>query len=223
MACSGAAPQAGTGWVTAPKFGWKRQVRRDGIRHHRGVQIDLDALPADPAILQQMLREVVTVAAHPHGALHAENDKLRLLIQAHQGASLRRQAMSLLHHHLGHDRRFDEQRGGEIARFVDINSGGPQPVVMPAADHLTRLNRRGAASMGRSARRLPPGIPVFVAIGTRDSEGLNTGARRVFAVLPRDPRHRFIEVDGNHDGVPLAASGVAQAWGLEVAMGSAGH
>jgi transposase len=45
------------------------------------VQIDLDTLPDDPAILQQMLREVVTVAAHQHGALHAENDKLRLLIQ----------------------------------------------------------------------------------------------------------------------------------------------
>src|SRR3954469_19308177 len=28
-----------------------------------------------------MLREVVTAAAHQHGALHAENDKLRLLIQ----------------------------------------------------------------------------------------------------------------------------------------------
>jgi transposase len=45
------------------------------------VQIDLDTLPDDPAILQQMLREVVTAAAHRHGALHAENDKLRLLIR----------------------------------------------------------------------------------------------------------------------------------------------
>ena len=41
------------------------------------MQIDLDTLPDDPAILQQMLRDVV----HQHGALHAENDKLRLLIQ----------------------------------------------------------------------------------------------------------------------------------------------
>ena len=38
--------------------------------HHGAVQIDPDALPDDPALLQQMLRE-----------LHAENDKLRLLIQ----------------------------------------------------------------------------------------------------------------------------------------------
>ena len=41
------------------------------------MQIDLDTLPDDPAILQRMLRDAV----HQHGALHAENDKLRLLIR----------------------------------------------------------------------------------------------------------------------------------------------
>jgi transposase len=41
------------------------------------VQIDLDALPDDPALLQQMLRTVL----QQQGELHAENDRLRLLIQ----------------------------------------------------------------------------------------------------------------------------------------------
>jgi len=41
------------------------------------VQIDLDALPDDPETLQEMLR----TALRQQGALHAENDKLRLLIQ----------------------------------------------------------------------------------------------------------------------------------------------
>jgi transposase len=45
------------------------------------VQIDLDALPHDAAILQQMLREVVAATTQQHAELHAENDKLRLLIQ----------------------------------------------------------------------------------------------------------------------------------------------
>lgn len=45
------------------------------------MQIDLDSLPGDPATLQQMLREMVAAAAHQQGELHAENDKLRLLIQ----------------------------------------------------------------------------------------------------------------------------------------------
>lgn len=41
------------------------------------VQIDLDSLPDDLAILRQMLR----TAVHHQSELHAENDKLRLLIQ----------------------------------------------------------------------------------------------------------------------------------------------
>ena len=41
------------------------------------MQIDPDALPDDAAVLQQMLRMVL----HQQGELHAENDKLRLLIQ----------------------------------------------------------------------------------------------------------------------------------------------
>ncbi len=41
------------------------------------MQIDLGALPDDTATRQQMLRMVLL----QHGELHAENDKLRLLIQ----------------------------------------------------------------------------------------------------------------------------------------------
>jgi transposase len=44
------------------------------VRHDSGVQIDLEALPDDPDILQRMLREVVP-------ELRAENEKLLLLIQ----------------------------------------------------------------------------------------------------------------------------------------------
>jgi transposase len=52
-------------------------VRRGAVVHHHDVQIDPEALPDDTAELQQMLRTVL----HQHGELHAENDKLRLLIQ----------------------------------------------------------------------------------------------------------------------------------------------
>jgi transposase len=44
------------------------------VRHDSGVQIDLEALPDDPDVLQRMLREVVP-------ELRAENEKLLLLIQ----------------------------------------------------------------------------------------------------------------------------------------------
>ena len=77
VAGAGAASQAGAGRI---KFAVRRNklwLRRGGVVHHRGVQIDLDTLPDDPALLQQMLREVL----HQQDELHAENDKLRLLIQ----------------------------------------------------------------------------------------------------------------------------------------------
>jgi transposase len=41
------------------------------------VRIDLDNLPDDPALLQQIVRHVV----HEHGELQAQNDKLALLIR----------------------------------------------------------------------------------------------------------------------------------------------
>src|SRR3954454_4493797 len=41
------------------------------------MPIDPDALPDDAAILQQMLRTLLL----EHGELHAENEKLRLLVQ----------------------------------------------------------------------------------------------------------------------------------------------
>ena len=66
MAGAGAATRAATGRIIVTKP-WRR---RDAAVHHHAVPIESESLPEDPALLQQMLRE-----------LHAENDKLRLLIQ----------------------------------------------------------------------------------------------------------------------------------------------
>ena len=58
------------------------------VGHGVPVQIDLAALPDDPAVLQRMLRDVVAAGHQQQAALQgamqereAENDKLRLLIQ----------------------------------------------------------------------------------------------------------------------------------------------
>ena len=66
------------------------------------MEIDLDRLPDDPALLQQMLRDAVTTAAYQHGELHAENDKLRMLIKR------------LLRHRFG---RRSEQLGADQLQF----------------------------------------------------------------------------------------------------------
>ena len=51
------------------------------MRHDSGVQIDLEALPDDPDILQRMLREVVP-------ELRAENEKLLLLSPVQRSSTL---------------------------------------------------------------------------------------------------------------------------------------
>jgi hypothetical protein len=68
-----AATSTGAGGIktrTADKIGWHRF---GSVVQNRTVRIDLDNLPDDPVMLQQMLRDVVQ-------ELNAENDKLRLLI-----------------------------------------------------------------------------------------------------------------------------------------------
>lgn len=63
-------------------------MRREEISHHSCMQIDLSALPDDPGMLHQMLRDPVAAATREQVALQgavqereAENDKLRRLIQ----------------------------------------------------------------------------------------------------------------------------------------------
>jgi transposase len=112
------------------------------------VQIDLDRLPDDPALLQQMLRDVVTAAAHQHGELHAENDKLRMLIQR------------LLRHRFG---RRSEQLGADQLQFgledleqtVAANQAGEDA----ADDAAGRQRRRGDARPNRNHGALPAHLP----------------------------------------------------------------
>ena len=130
------------------------------VDHHCGVQIDLNRLPDDPALLQQMLRDVVTTAAHQHGELHAENDKLRMLIQR------------LLRHRFG---RRSEQSGADQLQFgledleqtVAANQAGQDA----ADDAAGRRRGRGAARPNRNHGALPAHLPrdeVVIDIEHRD-------------------------------------------------------
>jgi len=80
MAASGGRPHGRGGRSWPDKIGVRRSQRwrrRGGVGHHCRVQIDPDTLPDDPALLQQMLRALL----EQQSELHAENDRLRLLIQ----------------------------------------------------------------------------------------------------------------------------------------------
>jgi transposase len=127
------------------------------------VQIDLDTLPDDAAILQQMLREVVTATTQQHAELHAENDKLRLLIQR------------LLRHQFG---RRSEQLGTEQLQFgledleqtVAENQAGQDAAdAADAAKDPQRPRRQARANRNHGA--LPAHLPryeVVIDIENRD-------------------------------------------------------
>ena len=117
------------------------------------MRIDLDSLPDDPALLRQMLRQVVQ-------AMGAENDKLRLLIQR------------LVRHQFG--RRSEQltaeqlQLGlEELEQTVAANQAAqeaalPQPAIEP---------KRGSTPVQRNLGDLPAHLPryeVLVDVERRD-------------------------------------------------------
>ena len=117
------------------------------------MEIDLDRLPDDPALLQQMLRDAVTTAAYQQGELHAENDKLRMLIKR------------LLRHQFG---RRSEQLGTDQLQFgledleqtIAANQAGQE-----AADAAAgRLRKRDNAQPNRNHGALPAHLPRYEVV-----------------------------------------------------------
>ena len=105
------------------------------------MQIDPDTLPDDPNVLQQMLRTML----HQQSELHAENDKLRLLIQR------------LTRHQFG---RRSEQLTDEQLQFgledleqtIAEKQAGQDAAVVPPAK---RRAERGARNHGALPAHLP--------------------------------------------------------------------
>jgi hypothetical protein len=117
------------------------------------VEIDLDQLPDDPVLLQQMLRDVVSTAAYQHRELHAENDKLRMLIKR------------LLRHRFG---RRSEQLGADQLQFgledleqtVAANQAGQEAADIAAGGQ----RRRGDARPNRNHGALPAHLPRYEVV-----------------------------------------------------------
>jgi transposase len=111
------------------------------------VQIDLDMLPDDPAILQQMLRAVV----HQQSELHAENDKLRLLIQR------------LLRHQFG---RRSEQLTGDQLQFglEDLEQTIAENQAAQDAAAAGKYQPRRAARPDRNHGALPGHLPRYEVV-----------------------------------------------------------
>ena len=113
------------------------------------MQIDPDALPDDAAVLQQMLRTVL----HQQDELHAENDKLRLLIQR------------LLRHQFG---RRSEQLSPEQLQFgleeLEQTIAANQAAQDAAASAAGLTRKPRPDQPGRNHGALPAHLPRYEVV-----------------------------------------------------------
>ncbi|HSJ40055.1 MAG TPA: IS66 family transposase, partial [Xanthobacteraceae bacterium] len=169
---------------------------------------DLDRLPDDPTSLQQMLRDVVTTAAYQHGELHAENDKLRMLIKR------------LLRHRFG---RRSEQLGDDQLQFglEDLEqTAASNQANQEAADAAAgRQRKRGDVRPHRNHGALPAHLPrdevvidiedhdcpccgaVLQVMGELRTEQLDIAPAQLRVRVTRRPRY----VCTSCDGAPVVA------------------
>jgi len=107
------------------------------------VQIDPEALPDDPAVLQEMLRTML----RQQGELHAENDRLRLLIARLSRHQFGRRSEQLTEEQL--------QLGLEDLEQTVAENEAAEDVADPDAAQLQRRSRRPARNHGALPAHLP--------------------------------------------------------------------
>ncbi len=123
------------------------------------MQIDLDTLPDDPAVLQQMVRDVVAAGHQQQAALHgavqereAECDKLRLLIQR------------LLRNQFG--RRSEQLDPDQLQLGLEDleQTIGEAEAAQDAAQSEEQRQRRRAARPRRNHGALPAHLPRYEVV-----------------------------------------------------------
>ena len=123
--------------------------RRGGTVHHHAVQIDPDALPEDTATLHLMLRTVLL----QQGALAAENDKMRLLIQRLTRHQFGRRSEQLTPDQL-------QLALEELEQTIAANQAGQDSVAAAAG----RLRKPRAEAPGRNHGALPAHLPRYEVV-----------------------------------------------------------
>lgn len=102
-------------------------------------------------------------------------------------------------------------KGEARERFMDINQGKGQVVVMSARDYLSYFDPESDAEMSVTAPRVPPATPSLVVIG--DQDPLFAHVRAYFVDrLPANPKSQYLEVKANHLTTPNVASDAIIEW-----------
>jgi pimeloyl-ACP methyl ester carboxylesterase len=104
-----------------------------------------------------------------------------------------------------------EGKGGETARFTDLNMGKPYDMAVPAAVYLSYYDPDGPAAMPLSAAMIKPPLPILWVAGARDPLS-RPGPGYAFERAPAHPLSRYVSVDADHLGTPTAAESVVLEW-----------
>ena len=100
---------------------------------------------------------------------------------------------------------------GQYANFNDINQGHMREVSARPAVYLSYFDPDGPAVMPRSASMLSPRTALLWVVGTRDNL-YAAGRAYAFDRAPANPHSRYVTVDADHLGTPLAARQMVLDW-----------
>jgi pimeloyl-ACP methyl ester carboxylesterase len=102
-------------------------------------------------------------------------------------------------------------KGDDNQRFMDINQGRQQPVIVSAKNFLSYFDPDSDADMGVTAPKLPATLPVLTAIGQGDP--LFKRVREYYVdKLPAHPKTQLLEVAGGHLETPQVALAQVLEW-----------
>ena len=110
-----------------------------------------------------------------------------------------------------------EGKGGEKAELSDHEGKRGMFIVSsrPSA-YVTWFDPEGGMNRNRSAKRIPPGLPVLFIVPTRDYDHLLRQKQKTFELLPPNPLTRLYEPDSDHQGSSSASLEEIVRWIGEV-------
>ncbi len=94
-----------------------------------------------------------------------------------------------------------EGKGGDILELQDINQGVHKTLSIKASAYLSFFSPEGKAVMIKNTAQLPPELPFLWIVGSSDIITEKGIGPKIFAKAPKNPKSKYIEVQGGHGDV----------------------
>ena len=94
-----------------------------------------------------------------------------------------------------------EGKGGDILELQDINQGVHKTLSIKASAYLSFFSPEGKAVMIKNTAKLPSELPFLWIVGSSDIITEKGIGPKIFAKAPKNPKSKYIEVQGGHGDV----------------------